>query len=866
MPPLRIVHLTPTANGAPWLVAFLIEQKKRGYDVHAVIAGSDGDIAPKLRAAGIPFDVLPFNLLGAGTPLKAGFLVLRAARLLRKLRPDIIQTHIFEATLLGRLAGWVADVPIVISMNTGPFSLESPLLRMLDIGTAFIDHKTVASCEYTRTLYLECGIPAGKLDVIYYTIDPAAFDPAVADGARVRRELGLSAATPVVGYVAFFYPKITSPAVAPPRLLNRGIKGHDVLIRAIPKVLEHFPDARFVLVGQTWGAEPKPCPDDLLALIRELGVEPAVVLAGKRDDVPDVLASFDVSVHCSLNDNLGGTAESLMMARPMVVSDIGGFRDTVLHEETGLRVPVDDPDALADGIVRLLRDRVYAKQLGEAGRRRMLERFTLQRSIDDLGNLYERCANERRGGNRFPRVAGYRIATSLVRLAQLPFLMVPLLFKAKALLAAAAAPPAVALFGMRLKNVALRLFRSRMRTPPAHPRIAIVIGTAENCQWAVDIARGLTAKGREVTAIIDSGAGSLGARFSEAGIGVRRVPMVFASSLDRFRLAAYLVRMPLSALRLASVLRRDRIDIVQSHIFPSVVIARAAAWLAGCRHIVISSSPRHLETPMTRIVEKQTWWVDDFTIAGCEYTRRMYEGFGLPPERCGVVYYGSDPARFNPAVAQPDRLRRELHIPADVPVVTLVANFYPPTLGVQAPVHTRGTGMKGHEHFLEAARIVLGKHPEARFLIVGSGVLPEGEAYRLRLVEQVRNDDRLCARVVFAGQRSDVPDVLAASDIAVQCSLVENLGGTIEALMMGVPMIATDVGGMPEAVRDGETGLIVPPADPAALAMAMNRLIENRPEAVALGRAGRELMLDRFTMTRTIEDIDAVLQRVTRQR
>jgi glycosyltransferase involved in cell wall biosynthesis len=98
--------------------------------------------------------------------------------------------------------------------------------------------------------------------------------------------------------------------------------------------------------------------------------------------------------------------------------------------------------------------------------------------------------------------------------------------------------------------------------------------------------------------------------------------------------------------------------------------------------------------------------------------------------------------------------------------------------------------------------------------------------------------------------------------VAVQCSLTENLGGTIEALLMERPVVATRVGGMPESVRDGETGLLVPPADPPALAAAILHLLRSPRFGAELGRAGRRLMLERFTSARTVDDVDAVYRRI----
>jgi glycosyltransferase involved in cell wall biosynthesis len=166
--------------------------------------------------------------------------------------------------------------------------------------------------------------------------------------------------------------------------------------------------------------------------------------------------------------------------------------------------------------------------------------------------------------------------------------------------------------------------------------------------------------------------------------------------------------------------------------------------------------------------------------------------------------------------------------------------------------------LKGHDFFIAAARIVAQRFPEARFVLVGAGPSPAGERYRQSLIEACAADRFLSERVVFTGHRSDLADVLASFDVAVQCSLTEGLGGTIDALMMERPLVATRVGGMPEAVRHEETGLLVPPADPEALAAAIERLLGNRGEAQRLARAGRALMLERFTLTRTGEDLSAL--------
>ncbi len=841
--PLRILHLTAAVDGAPWMIGMAREQRRRGHDVAVVIPSDKGSIGPALTAEGIPYHLAPCDVLGARGHFGRARVILTLVRLLRRLKPDVVHSHIINSVVTARIAAWIADVPIRLGANAGPLTLESELLRLAEVGTAAFDTRTIASCSYTLELFERYGIPRAQCDLVYYGPDETRFDPANADGGRVRRELGIDDDTPLVGIVAYFYAPSQSLAVFGPDLVGRGLKGHEILLDAVPRILAQVPNAKFVLVGRGWGAEGTAYLQSLKERARHLG--DAVLFPGERSDVPDTLAAFDVSVHPSLNDNLGGTIESLLMARPMVVSDIRGYADSILHEETGLVVPVGDSAALADAVVRLLRDRALARRLGENGRARMLERFTLQRSVAKLETIFAR--------ERARAEGHYRLATTIRRALAIPFKVLPILRDVRRVQRRYHPPPRLA---ARIKRRLRRLLKPAPKAV-GRIRIAQVAGVWNSSDWFVGLCRDLTARGYDVVAVIDERPGDLGARLDAAGIRFHRLAMSFATDFDRARLPVYAVRIPLAAIRLARILRREKIDIVHSHVFASVVVARLAAMLARVRHVAGIPGPRHLEARLTRIVDRRTWWMDDVTIAGCRYTRDLYTALGASDDRLECIYYGADAARFDPARADPAAARRALGIADGVPLVALVAHFYPPMRGAQTPPHTMGRGPKGHEDFLAAARIVAERFPEARFVIAGNGVVEAGEAYRRQLMEGCTND-----RVLFAGHVDDVVSLLAAADVAVQCSLTENLGGTIEALLMERPVVATRVGGMPESVRDGQTGLLAPASDPPALAAAIVRLLEHGDEAAALGRAGRKLMLERFTAARTADDVAGVYRRL----
>ncbi len=147
---------------------------------------------------------------------------------------------------------------------------------------------------------------------------------------------------------------------------------------------------------------------------------------------------------------------------------------------------------------------------------------------------------------------------------------------------------------------------------------------------------------------------------------------------------------------------------------------------------------------------------------------------------------------------------------------------------------------KGHPTLLEAWPQVLRAVPDAYLLVVGEGS-------RRDALEAQARELRIAHRVVFTGRRDDVPAVTAALDVAVLPSYREAQGLTIlEAMALSRPVVASNVGGIPEMIEDGVTGLLVPPHDPDALAAAIVRLLRDHSYADILARAGHDLVHDRF--------------------
>ncbi len=162
---------------------------------------------------------------------------------------------------------------------------------------------------------------------------------------------------------------------------------------------------------------------------------------------------------------------------------------------------------------------------------------------------------------------------------------------------------------------------------------------------------------------------------------------------------------------------------------------------------------------------------------------------------------------------------------------------------------------KGHDTLLAAAPRVVEAVPEAKFLLLGSGSLEGAVKERLR-------EQGLLGTIVLGGFRADIPECLAAADIAVQPSRSEGLGtAVLEASAAGLPVVATAVGGIPDIVVHGETGLLVPPENPEALAMALVQLARNPDQRVALGRAARKRVAQLFSVERLVELTDSYYRR-----
>lgn len=454
---LKVCHVVATAEGARWAVEQLRELRDRyGCQVFAVVGGERGGLTEMLRAEGIPYHVENFNFTLRNAAVRAPLAIFRLARLFRRERVDVVQSHLFLSMMVARFAAWLADVPVRLAMYASPFHLEAPASRFIDGATWWMESKLIPSCEASVELCREMGAGRDRLALIYYGPDERRFDPQKVARAGVRAAYGWPDGTPLVVKVAYFYPRLAKSPWVPPVVQGLGHKGHEDLVRAAPHVLREYPDAKFLLIGSGWGEEGERYKGEVEDLVRALGLERSVIFPGYRADANSVLREADVAVQASLHDNPAGTIESLLMECPTVVTRVGGLVDTVREGETGLQANPSDPPDLARAITRLLRDREGARAMGRAGRKLMLERFTLTRTVEGLHGVY---LGLRRGAGRRhfdPLRSLWRAAAALPLVAYLGAYLTLVVLRARA--------PAGARHG-RVRRLWLRASQARVLPP-----------------------------------------------------------------------------------------------------------------------------------------------------------------------------------------------------------------------------------------------------------------------------------------------------------------------------------------------------------------------------------------------------------------
>lgn len=357
------------------LLTFARKIDRSRFRLSVVSMSPRGALLARLEAQGVQTCALNIE---SGRDYRHG--LPRLLRWMRKFRPDVVNGDIRHAAFLGAASGRILRVPAVLATRT--YTTRMGNHAFLDkITPRWVHHNIAVSQSAARVLVQDNGAPADRVEVIENGVDTERFVP-----ASRRPE------SPVIVSVGNQHP----------------IKGHRVLIEAMPAILETIPAAHLRLVG-------RPSTDGALeARVRALGIETSVTFAGPSQDVVAELQAASAFCLPSLNEGMSNALlEAMSTGAPIVATKVGGNAELIRDGQDGRLVPASSPEALASALVHMLNAPDAAFRMGASARARAVEHFSEARMIARYEATYARVyAEQTRGASRStvepPEVLGHK--------------------------------------------------------------------------------------------------------------------------------------------------------------------------------------------------------------------------------------------------------------------------------------------------------------------------------------------------------------------------------------------------------------------------------------------------------------------------
>jgi L-malate glycosyltransferase len=295
-------------------------------------------------------------------------LIYRLYRVLRDLRPHIVQTHNWGTLLEGVVAAKLAGVPIVVHAEHGTIQGGWGRLVIQRFLWRAVHKVLCVSQAHRQRLAETVQFPYDRLTLILNGVDVQAFTPRPADKDTIRAEMGLELDPIYIGTVGNLRP----------------VKNQVLLLQAAQQVCARYHNVRVVIIGEG------PLRGQLVRTAEALGIQKQVCWLGARADIPELLNALDIFVLPSLSEGLPmSVLEAMACGLPVVATDVGGIPEVVVHGHTGLLVSSQDVQQLTAALETLVQQPCMRLTLGRQGRERVVEHFSLQRMVHDYQLLYE---------------------------------------------------------------------------------------------------------------------------------------------------------------------------------------------------------------------------------------------------------------------------------------------------------------------------------------------------------------------------------------------------------------------------------------------------------------------------------------------
>ncbi|MHB1420032.1 MAG: glycosyltransferase family 4 protein [Bacillota bacterium] len=376
---INVMHVLRPAEGGmkDHVLALVRRHDSEKFNIIVGCPPSSGMQEP-FRDLGV--QTYPLDLPGEISPQRDFRLVQVLTAAFLELGIQIVHTHGMKAGFVGRLAAAKARVPVVVAtvhnflygekLPAWRKAVYTAAQRWLARGT---DHFITVSQALAGDITRREGVPAGRVTTIYNGIDLSRFQMII-DYAKKKQELGLHVNAPVIGTVSRLIPE----------------KGVACFLRAALIVKYFMPEVQFLIVGDG------PQRHQLEEEARQLNLGHSVVFTGFRSDVPQILPLINVFVTPSLSEGLSiATLEAMAARRPVVASQVGGLPEIVIPGRTGLLVKPNDPEALADAVLCLMKSPRKALAYGTNAREMVEQDFRVETMVERTEGIYERLISEK---------------------------------------------------------------------------------------------------------------------------------------------------------------------------------------------------------------------------------------------------------------------------------------------------------------------------------------------------------------------------------------------------------------------------------------------------------------------------------------
>lgn len=295
--------------------------------------------------------------------------IIRLAKFLKANRFDIVNTHSGIDSWIGGIAAKIANIPVLIRTR----HLNIPLRKNIFNFIHYLPDIYITCGENMReNLINRCGFSADKVVSIPTGVIPAFFK--TIRKPEIKLKYGLSKDSIVIANVGIL----------------RSVKGHEITLKAVRKVIKTFLNAKFLIVGDG------PRRRELEDMVKNLGISEYVIFTGFVENIPEIYSLADVAILSSWSEGVPqGLLQAMAAGIPVVATKVGGVPEVVVNDETGILVKAGDPESFAKGIIRILKNTSLSLRLAENARNIVAEKYSVSNMLNKLESLYQDLLKEK---------------------------------------------------------------------------------------------------------------------------------------------------------------------------------------------------------------------------------------------------------------------------------------------------------------------------------------------------------------------------------------------------------------------------------------------------------------------------------------